>query len=93
MEQKKLLILKVLEKLRWHRDLAEDLIILVESSYCTDSVLDSLINLIYKSMKTIQKGNEKEFVQRSLEKIQKIRQIEKETEMSDEELDVLLDNI
>lgn len=93
MEQKKELILRVLEKLEWYWDMAWDFIILIRSTYCTNEVIDSLIKLIYKSMKTIQKNNEKELVQKTLEKIQKIRQLEKEAEISDEELDVLLDNI
>jgi hypothetical protein len=40
MEKKKKLIIKVLTKLKPYRNLAEGILALVESSFCTDKTLD-----------------------------------------------------
>jgi len=55
MDQKKEIVIKILERLQWYRDMAADLLVIVESSYCTDEILDSLINIMDKSMKTVKK--------------------------------------
>ena len=93
MDQKKQLVIKVLEKLEWYWDIASDLLVIVKSSYCTDELLNSLINLVNKAIKTTKKSDEKMILERSLQQIQKIKQIEENTKMSDEDLDVLLDSI
>ena len=93
MDQRKDLIIKVLEKLQWHRDMAQDLLIIVKSSYCTDKLLDSLINLISKSIKYIKGDNEKQLLEKSLQQIRKIQQMEENEKISDEDLDNLLDSI
>lgn len=93
MDQKKELVIKVLERLQWHRTMAQDLSVIVKSSYCTDEILDSLISLINKAIKTVKKNDEKTILEKSLTQIQKIRQIEENTKISDEDLDALLDNI
>ena len=97
MEQKKQLILMVLEKLKWYRDKAEDLKILVESSYCTEELIDAIINRINAAIKIAKKDSDKNALRKWLTAIQKIRQREEEEEMSDEELeaefDKLLDSI
>lgn len=93
MDQKKEIVIKILERLQWYRDMAADLLVIVESSYCTDETLDSLINIMDKSMKTVKKWNEKKIMEKSLLKIQHIRQMEKNEKMSDEDLDALLADI
>jgi len=93
MDQKKEIVIKILERLQWYRDMAADLLVIVESSYCTDEILDSLINIMDKSMKTVKKWNEKKIMEKSLLKIQHIRQMEKNERMSDEDLDALLADI
>lgn len=93
MDKKKELIIKILEKLQWHRDMSQDLLVIVKSSYCTDEILDSLINLISKSIKFIKEDNEKQLLEKSLQQIRKIQQMEENGKISDEDLDTLLDSI
>lgn len=93
MEQKKQIIIKVLERLKWYRDKAEDIIILLKSSYCTEELIDSVINRINVAIKTVEKDKDKNALRKWIEAIQKIRQREEQEEMSDEELDAELDSL
>lgn len=93
MEQKKQLILMVLKRLKWYRDKAEDLKILVESSYCTEELIDAIINRINAAIKIAKKGEDKNTLRKWIEAIQKIKQREEREEMSDEELDAELDSL
>ena len=97
MEKKKQLILIVLERLKWYRNIAEDLIILLESSYCTEELIDSIINRINVAIKIVKKESDKNALRKWIEAIQKIRQREKTEEMTEEEIeeefDKLLDSI
>lgn len=93
MDQKKELVIKVLEKIEWYREIAPDLLVIVKSSYCTDEILNSLINMLNKSIKTVKKDDEKRILEKSLQQIQKIKQMEENDKMSDEDLDALLDDI
>ena len=93
MEQKKQLIIKVLERLKWYRDKAEDIIILLKSSYCTEELVDSVINRINVAIKTVEKDKDKNTLRKWIEAIQKIRQREEQEEMTDEELDAELDSL
>lgn len=93
MEQKKQLIIKVLQRLKWHRNMAEDLIILIESSYCTKELIDSITNKINAAIKTVKNNSDKNALRKWIEVIQKIKQKEESEEMTDEELDAELDNV
>ena len=93
MEQKKELIIRVLEKLKWYRDKAEDLIILLKSTYCTEELIDSIINKINAAIKTVKKDADKNALRKWIAAIQKIRQREEQEEMSDEELDAEFDKL
>lgn len=93
MDQKKGLVIKVLEKLDWYREMAPDLLVIVKSSYCTDEILNSLINMLNKAIKTIKKDDEKIILEKSLQQIQKIKQMEENEKISDEDLDALLDDV
>lgn len=93
MDQKKELVIRVLEKLQWHREMAPDLLVIVKSSYCTDEILDSLINMMNRAIKTVKKINEKAILEKSLSKIQYIRHMEEIEKMCDEDLDALLADI
>lgn len=93
MDQKKELVIKVLEKLEWYREMAPDLLVIVKSSYCTDEILNSLINMLNKAIKTIKKDDDKKILEKSLQQIQKIRHMEENEKMSDEDLDALLHDI
>lgn len=93
MEQKKELVIKVLEKMLWYRDMAQDLLVIVKSSLCSDELLNSLINIINKAIKTVKKDDEKMVLEKSLLQIQKIKEMEEGSKISDEDLDSLLDGI
>lgn len=93
MDQKKELVIRVLEKLEWYREMAPDLLVIVKSSYCTDEILNSLINMLNKAIQTIKKDDDKKILEKSLQQIQKIRHMEENEKMSDEDLDALLHDI
>lgn len=73
--------------------MANDLIILLESSYCTEELIDSIINKLYATIKAAKKNSDKNVLRKWIEAIQKIKQREEREEMSDGELDKELDNL
>jgi len=95
MEAKKQLIIKVLTKLKPYRNLAEGILALIESSYCTNQTLDGLISLLQDSIKMVKDDKERTKFTKSLDMIKKIRsKEEKETaKMTDEDLESFLKDI
>lgn len=93
MVQKKELIVKVLEKLKWHRNMAANLLILVNSSYCTQELIDSIMNKINAAIKMAKKDADKNALRKWLTIIQKIKQKEKEQELSPENLEAEFDKL
>ena len=93
MEQKKELIVKVLKKLKWYRNMSEELLILVNSSYCTEELIDSIINKVNTAIKNSKKDADKNALRKWLTAIQKIRQREEKEQMSTEELDAEFDKL
>ena len=93
MEKKKEIVLQILDKLKWYWNRVDELIVMVNSVYCTDEVLDSLINFINEAVQTAKKDVEKEALQKSMIQLQKIKEMEEKEKYSDEELDRILDSI
>lgn len=93
MENKKQLVLKILNKLKWYWNRADELIVMVNSVYCTDEVLDSLINFINDAIKSTKQDQEKQALQKSMIQLQKIKKLEEKESYSDEEIGSILDNI
>lgn len=93
MEKKKELIIKVLTKMKPYRNLAEGILALVESNYMDEKTIDGIIHIMNQSIKSIKKENEKELMQKWIEKIQKIKLMEEGEKISEEELDKILFDI
>ncbi len=93
MEKKKKLLIQVLTKIKPYRDLAEGILALVESSYIDEKAIDGVIHLISQSIKTVQKKSDKTKLQKWLEKIQKIKQMEEDEKMSEGELENILSDM
>lgn len=93
MEQKKELLIKVLEKLKWYRKMSENLLFLINSSYCTEELIDSIINKINLAIKSAKKNIDKNVLKKWLTAIQQIRQREDEEKMRDGELDAEFEKI
>ena len=93
MNQKKELVIKVLEKLQWHRDMAQDLLVIVKSSYCSDEILNSIIIEVNKAIKTVKENDDKLLLEKSLQLLKKIQILEKNIKISGEDLDKILDDI
>lgn len=93
MEEKKQLLIMVLERLKWYRNMAENLIILLRSSYCTEDLINSIIKKINAAIKATKKVEDKNALRKWIEAIQKIKQREEHEEMPDEELDAELDSL
>lgn len=93
MQQKKELLIRVITKLKGHWDLADGVLALLESSYITQKSIDWLINLISTSIKSCKVDLDKNKMLKWLEKIQKIKALEKAEEVSEDILDKLLEDI
>ena len=64
MQQKKQLLIKILTKLKPHRDLADGILALVESGYADEQAIDGVIHVIANSVKMIQNEHKKMVVQK-----------------------------
>lgn len=94
MDKKKELLLKILTKLQWHWSLAEGVLALVESSHIDDNAINGLIFVIANSIKYTKNIKQKTILEKWLEAVQKIRAIEEDEKISEEDLDkFLLDNL
>ena len=94
MDKKKELLLKILTKLQWHWPLAEGFLVLLESEYVTEEIIDKLILALQESLNELKSEKEKSKIEKSLELIQKIKSEElKEDNITDDDLDKLLDTI
>jgi peptide subunit release factor 1 (eRF1) len=93
MNQKKELLIQILNKLKPHRDLADGILALIESSYADEKAIDGVIHVIANSIKTLKNSEQKTILQKGLEKIQQIKSMEEDEEISEEELDAILADI
>lgn len=84
-------IVTILHKLRWHRDLADPLIILVESKYCNDQLIQSLTVMLKQAIKHVHNQQIKDHFQEAYTKIQYIQQQSKiDQSHADDILDKLM---
>lgn len=93
---KKEYLQKILTQLEPIRDLAKWLKILVDEWNLGDDILDILINAVQWAVSTAKSEMDKKKLQKWLEAMQKMKQMEEESKMQDkkdlEELDNLIDS-
>lgn len=93
---KKEYLQKILIQLEPIRDLAKWLRILVEEWNLDDNILDVLINAVQGAVNTAKSELDKGKLQKWLDALQKMKQMEEESKMQDEEdlaeLDKLIDS-
>ena len=93
---KKEYLQKILTQLEPIRDLAKWLKILVDEWNLGDDILDILINAVQWAINTAKSELDKQKLQKWLEAMQKMKQMEEESKMQDEkdleELDNLIDS-
>lgn len=93
---KKQYLQKILAQLEPIRDLAKWLEVLVDEWNLGDDVLDMLINAVQWAVNTAKSELDKQKLQKWLDALQKMKQMEEESRMQDErdlsELDRMLDN-
>ena len=93
---KKEYLQKILIQLEPIRDLAKWLRILVEEWNLDDNILDVLINAVQGAVNTAKSELDKGKLQKWLDALQKMKQMEEESKMKDEEdlaeLDKLIDS-
>lgn len=82
-EKKRELILSVLESLFWYWDLAEWIHALVSSQFVTPELLDSLTQILSDAIENVQDEKIKKKIQKWLELIEKIREIEAQERAED----------
>jgi len=93
MEQKRLLLIKVITKLQWQRDLAEGILALMESADVDEATIDGLIKIIAQSIKQVKNFQQKTVLEKSLIQIHKIQEMETKDQAPQEELDHILNEI
>lgn len=93
---KKEYLLKILEQLEPIRDLAKWMKILVEQWDLDDDILDILIDAVQWAVSTAKSGLDKQKLQKWLDALQKMKQMEAESKMQDDkdlaELDEMIDS-
>jgi len=93
---KKEYLLKILEQLESIRDLAKWMKILVEQWDLWDDILDILIEAVQWAVSTAKSEVDKQKLEKWLDALQKMKQMEQESKMQDEkdlaELDSLIDS-
>lgn len=95
MKNKKKFLIKVLKKLQPQRPLAEGFLVLIESEYATDDIMDKLIGALQEAMEVVTTDMEKEKFKKGLNIIKKIKNQEdqEDKKMTDEDLDKILETI
>jgi len=91
MEQKKQLLIKVLKKLQPYWNLAEGLLVLMESSYADEKTVDGLLDIMLASIKTIKNDKEKTELEKGITLVQNIKKMENTEKISEKDLDKTLD--
>lgn len=90
---KKALVIKVLEKLSPKRDLADGIIALLTKTHVDEQTIDGLISIINKAMHTIQSKQNANALQKSLDVLHKIQDMQDNDGNSEAELQAILDTI
>jgi hypothetical protein len=81
--KKRELILSVLESFFWYWDLAPWIHALVSSQFVTPELLDGLIQIMNDALKTVQNDEFRQKIQKWLELIEHIKQIESQERAED----------
>ncbi len=85
------LLIDILTKLIPHRSLASGVKALVESDYCTDTLVDGLLEIISKAIHAIKDTKAKKSLHHSLQKVKKMKAAEKIIQKQEsDEADTLL---
>jgi hypothetical protein len=93
-EQKKSIVIQILIKMKPYRDIADGLLILIESQYVTDEIIDTLISLIYKSMSSIEDITSTQKMQQAITVLNTIKEQEQQSQQQDiQEAENLLSQI
>lgn len=83
-EQKRSVVIEVLQGLVWVWDLAEWFLIIVQSSYVEEWLLDLLIDTLQKSIDATTSASKQQNLQSALHQIQALRQAEQQSRQQDE---------
>ena len=89
MEQKKQLLIEILKKLEWHRELATWFLIIVEKTW-NEKIINQLLKLIQKWIKSIKEKNIRTKLINRIKELQK--KWDKEQEESNNETENLLED-
>lgn len=90
---KKELLIQVVKKLESDWDLAPGILALVQSSYVDEKTIDWVLSILSKSIQSIKKQEQKKKIQKWLEKIQRIKSMESNDKISEDQLNELLSDI
>jgi len=90
---KKRLLIEVIKKLKWSRELADGILALLENADIDNKTIDGLIRILAISIKNVKWEREKANVEKSLKQLRKIKEIEAIEKESEEDIERILDDI
>lgn len=90
---KKQLIMQALEKLSKNRDMADDIMSLINSEDIDENTINHLINIISNAIKASKSQEEKTSLNKSIEVLQKLQKIQESEKVWEAELQAILDKI
>jgi len=93
MENKKLLLIKVITKLQGHRDLADGILALLETADIDEKTIDGIIKVISASIKQVNESKQKTLLEKSLTQVHRIQEMEIKEHTPEEELEHILDEL
>jgi hypothetical protein len=66
---------------------------LLETAQVDEQLIDTLIKIISQAIKTIKRSEEQSLLEKSLQQLHKIRELEESNKDSDEEIEHILDGL
>lgn len=85
--------MQALEKLSKNRDMADDIMSLLNSEDIDENTIDTLINIISNAIKASKSQEEKTSLNKSIAVLQKLQKIQESEKVWEAELQAILDKI
>lgn len=91
--KKKEVLIHIITQLQDKRDLAAWIVALLETTDVNNATIDALISILHQAIQTMVWEEEKWLLEKSLQQIKKIQEMEALEKESEEDIDKILDEI
>lgn len=82
-----------MQKLQWSRELADGILALLKTTEVDQQLIDTLIKIVHQAIQNVKWQNQKSMLEKSLEQLHKIHDLEEVDKESDEAIEHILDDI